>query len=89
MRFSEARENPAIGHIFICPIASSLSRLKGLEEFKGDFITLDSQTSKADFRKFYAQDYFKACDYCDNMWEHRKDIPIAIQTKEVLPLAPE
>lgn len=89
MRFSEARENPAMGHIFICPIASSLSRLKGLEEFKGDFITLDSQTSKADFRKFYAQDYFKACDYCDNMWEHRKDIPIAIQTKKVLPLAPE
>lgn len=89
MSFSEAKQNPAIGHIFICPIASSLSRLKGLEEFQGDFITLDSQTSKADFRRFYAQDYFKACDYCQNMWEHRKDIPIAIQTKEVLPLTPE
>ena len=78
--------NTASGHIFICPVASSLSRLKGLEEFEGDFITLDSHTSKADFRRFYSQEYFKACDYCHDMWETKRDIPIAIQTKEVLPL---
>ena len=33
----EAREN---GHIFVCPIASSLSKLKGIEEFSGDYISL-------------------------------------------------
>ncbi len=83
---SKSPQDEAIGHIFICPVASSLSRLKGLEEFEGDFITLDSHTSKADFRRFYTQEYFKACDYCHDMWETKRDIPIAIQTREVLPL---
>ena len=82
-----ARTHAAFGHIFICPIASSLSRLKGLEEFEGDFITLDSHTSKADFRRFYTQEYFKACDYCHDMWGAKRDIPIAVQTKEVLALS--
>ena len=86
---SKSPQDEAIGHIFICPVASSLSRLKGLEEFEGDFITLDSHTSKADFRRFYTQEYFKACDYCHDMWETKRDIPIAIQTREVLPLAKE
>ena len=85
---SESTQNMAFGHIFICPIASSLSRLKGLEEFEGDFITLDSHTSKADFRRFYSQEYFKACDYCHDMWKAKRDIPIAVQTQEVLPLTP-
>lgn len=84
---SKSPQDEAIGHIFICPVASSLSRLKGLEEFEGDFITLDSHTSKADFRRFYTQEYFKACDYCHDIWETKRDIPIAIQTREVLPLA--
>ena len=84
-----ARTHAAFGHIFICPIASSLSRLKGLEEFEGDFITLDSHTSKADFRRFYTQEYFKACDYCHDMWGAKRDIPIAVQTKEVLALSKE
>lgn len=85
---SESTQNMVFGHIFICPIASSLSRLKGLEEFEGDFITLDSHTSKADFRRFYSQEYFKACDYCHDMWKAKRDIPIAVQTQEVLPLTP-
>lgn len=29
------------GAIFVCPVSSSLSRLKGLEEFSGDFINLE------------------------------------------------
>lgn len=69
---SKSPQDEAIGHIFICPVASSLSRLKGLEEFEGDFITLDSHTSKADFRRFYTQEYFKACDYCHDIWETKR-----------------
>ena len=77
-----------VGQVFLCPIASSLSRLKGLKEFEGDFIALDENTTPDDFVNFYAQDFFKACDYCHDMWQPRKYIPIAIQTKEVLKLEP-
>lgn len=74
------------GQIFICPIASSLSRLKGLDEFKGDFIELDFGLTKDKILDFYTQDFYKACDYCHNMWEKKREIPVAIQTKEVLKL---
>lgn len=74
------------GQIFICPIASSLSRLKGLDEFEGDFVELDSTLNKEKILNFYAQDCFKACDYCRNMWENTKTTPIAIQTDRVLKL---
>lgn len=74
------------GQVFICPIASSLSRLRGLDEFCGDFLVLDSTLTKQKILDFYAQDFFKACDYCHDMWKKRHDIPIAIQTKEVLKL---
>lgn len=75
-----------MGQIFICPIASSLSRLKGTDEFRGDFIELDSTLTKQKILDFYAQDFFKACDYCHDMWEYhgKIQIPIAIQTKKVL-----
>lgn len=72
--------------MFICPIASSLSRLKGLDEFEGDFVELDSALNKEKILNFYAQDFFKACDYCRNMWENTKTTPIAIQTDRVLKL---
>lgn len=72
------------GQIFICPVASSLSRLKGLDEFSGDFISLDSWLTKRKFWKFYAQDFFKACDYCHDMSKGRKYIPMAIQTDKVV-----
>ena len=74
------------GQIFICPIASSLSRLKGNDEFCGDFIELDSTITKQKILDFYAQDFFKACDYCHDMWKYhgKIQIPIAIQTKKVL-----
>lgn len=74
------------GQIFICPIASSLSRLRGLEEFKGDFIELDSELTKDKVLDFYTQDFYKACDYCHDMWEKKRGIPVAIQTKEVFKL---
>ena len=74
------------GQMFICPIASSLSRLKGLDEFDGDFVELDSTLNKEKILNFYAQDFFKACDYCRNMWENTKTTPIAIQTDRVLKL---
>lgn len=74
------------GQIFICPVASSLSRLKGLGEFNGDFISLDSNISKKKFWDFYAQDFFKACDYCHDMSKGRTYIPMAIQTNKTLEL---
>lgn len=74
------------GAIFVCPVASSLSRLKGLEEFNGDFI--DLQEDKSRFFDFYAQDFFKACDYCHDYTKERGVVPVAIQTKEILELKP-
>lgn len=72
------------GQVFICPIASSLSRLRGLGEFEGDFLELDDTLSKQKILDFYAQDFFKACDYCRDMSAKRKLIPIAIQADKVM-----
>lgn len=72
------------GQVFICPIASSLSRLKGLDEFSGDFLQLDSTISKDKILAFYKQEFFSVCDYCRDMWESGESIAPAIQTKEVL-----
>ena len=70
------------GAAFICAVASSLSRLKGLKEFEGDFIDL-ATASKERVIEFYAQDCFKACDYCQNMWDEKRFVTPAVQTKEV------
>lgn len=67
-------------------MASSLSRLNGLEEFEGDFINLEDEKQR--FLDFYVQDFFKACDYCHDWSKSIKKIPIAIQTDEVLKLEP-
>lgn len=74
----------SVGEIFICPIASSLSRLRGLDEFAGDFISLDETCDKYAITHFYMQDFFKACDFCHDMDKTPKNIPVAIQTKETL-----
>ncbi len=76
----------SVGEIFICPIASSLSRLKGLEEFRGDFVSLDHACDKYTILAFYAQEFFKACDYCHDMAAPKTPIPIAVQTKATLEL---
>lgn len=81
---SDKSSTESKGQIFICPVASSLSRLKGLDEFSGDFISLDSRLTKQKFWKFYAQDFFKACDYCHDMSKGRTYIPMAIQTDKVM-----
>lgn len=83
---TEKRGAESKGQIFICPVASSLSRLKGLGEFSGDFISLDSRLTKKKFWDFYAQDFFKACDYCHDMSKGRTYIPMAIQTDKTLEL---
>ena len=74
------------GAIFVCPVASSLSRLNGLEEFEGDFINLEDEKQR--FLDFYVQDFFKACDYCHDWSKPIKKIPIGIQTDEILELKP-
>lgn len=74
------------GAIFVCPVASSLSRLKGLEEFEGDFINLEDEKQR--FFDFYAQDFFKACDYCHDWSKPIKQIPIAIQSDTIFKLEP-
>ncbi len=76
------------GALFICPIASSLSRLKGLREFQGDFINLSDSNLRQRIVEFYAQDFFKACDYCHDMWLEKEHIPIAVQTDSILKLEP-
>lgn len=86
---SHSKTSQSKGQIFICPIASSLSRLRGLDEFRGDFIALDSTLTKRKILAFYAQDFYKACDYCHDMWAQKRTIPVAIQTKEVMRLEKE
>lgn len=81
---NKSDENKSKGQVFICPIASSLSRLKGLDEFRGDFLELDSNLNKGKILAFYKQDFFSVCDYCRDMWEAGESIIPAIQTKEVL-----
>lgn len=76
------------GEMFLCPIASSLSRLKGLKEFSGDFVSLDSTCNRYKIMQFYAQDFFHACDYCHDMDKPKEYIPIARQTKATLALEP-
>lgn len=75
------------GAIFVCPISSSLTRLKGLDEFAGDFLNLDDDKER--FFEFYTQDFYKACDYCRDFSKPYKKIPIAIQTDKVLKLEKE
>jgi len=79
-------KNASKGAVFVCPVASSLSRLKGLGEFKGDFINLEDKKER--FFSFYAQDFFKACDYCHDMDAPKKAINVAVQTAEPLTLEP-
>lgn len=67
------------GGIFICPRASSMSKIFGLEKFSGDFIALDSKTLKQDFVDFYSKDFFECCDYCHDMDKPKKMIPAGIQ----------
>ena len=76
------------GGIFVCSLASSLAKLRSQAEFAGDFVSLDSSTLSSDILRFYAQDFFKSCDYCPNKWEHSDGIPVALQTKETLTLSP-
>lgn len=75
------------GAIFVCPISSSLTRLKGLDEFEGDFLNLDDDKER--FFEFYTQDFYKACDYCRDFSKLYKKIPIAIQTDKILNLEPD
>ena len=50
----------------MCPVASSLSKLKGIDEFSGDYIALENGNLRDRILAFYAQDFFKACDYCQD-----------------------
>lgn len=61
-----------------------MSRLKGLEEFNGDFLNLED--SKERFFEFYSQDFYKSCDYCRDYGEPAKQIAVAVQTDKVLKL---
>ena len=61
-----------------------LSKLKGIEEFSGDYITLEKGDLRGKILSFYAQNYFKACDYCQDYSKPRVDIQATIQTDEVL-----
>ncbi|AJC93375.1 radical SAM domain-containing protein [Campylobacter volucris] len=84
---SQGLENKSLapnGAIFVCPISSSLSRLKGLDEFNGDFINLDDDRER--ILEFYTQNFYKSCDYCRDFSKPNKKIPIAIQTDKVLKL---
>lgn len=74
------------GGLFLCPIASSLSQLKGFGEFNQDFVHLNSTSLQYDILNFYAKDFFHVCDYCNNKWEKPLLIPPALQTTKILEL---
>ena len=65
-------------------MASSLSRLKGLDEFEGDFLQLDSTLTREKILAFYNQEFFKACDYCHDYADMKDFVPIGVQTDKVL-----
>lgn len=77
---------PSRATISVCPIASALTKLRGAEEFAGDFVDVDSGDLRRKIVAFYAQDFFKSCDYCPNKWEQASPIPPALQTKDTLAL---
>lgn len=81
---SSKKNQNSKGQIFICPVASSLSRLRGLREFEGDFLQIDDTLTKQKIIDFYAQDFFEVCDYCRDMWAPRKFVLPAIQSEKVL-----
>lgn len=68
-------------------MASSLSRLRGLREFDGDFIQLDANLNKEKILSFYNQEFFKACDYCHDYANIKNYVPIGVQTDKVLEIA--
>ena len=72
-------QNDKSGSIFICPRASSMSKIFGIEKFNGDYIALDSKTLNQDFINFYTKDFFECCDYCHDMDKPKKMIPAGIQ----------
>lgn len=82
------KDKPSQATISVCPIASALTKLHNIDEFEGDFVRVDSKNFREDIVRFYAQDYYKACDYCPNKWEQAKPIPPAIQTDQTLSLTP-
>lgn len=66
------------GNIFICPRATSMSKIYGINALKGDFVSLDSKNLKDDLRLFYKKTYFESCDYCGDM-SKKQPIEVAIQ----------
>lgn len=82
------KDKPSQATISVCPIASALTKLHNIDEFEGDFVRVDSSSFREDIVRFYAQDYYKACDYCPNKWEQAKSVPPAIQTDQTLSLNP-
>ncbi|WP_232086774.1 hypothetical protein [Helicobacter winghamensis] len=66
VRTNESKASAGGRAIFVCPVASSLSKLKGIDEFSGDYIALENGNLRDRILAFYAQDFFKACDYCQD-----------------------
>ncbi len=66
VRTNESKASAGRRAIFVCPVASSLSKLKGIDEFSGDYIALENGNLRDRILAFYAQDFFKACDYCQD-----------------------
>ncbi len=60
-------KNDELGKIFICPRASSMSKLYDVANFIGDYIDIASKTLRADIIYFYTKNYFQSCDYCQDM----------------------
>lgn len=69
--------------MFVCAAASSLSKLKSLEEFQGDYVDIENDNPKR-FLEFYAQDFFKCCDYCPDCSKPKEKIVATMQTREIL-----
>lgn len=74
-------DKQSFGKIFICPRASSMSKLYDIKNFDGDYIDLSSNNIKKDIIKFYGKNFFNAYDYCHDMSKNKQYIEAGIQLK--------
>lgn len=71
----------SFGKIFVCPRASSMSKLYDINNFNGDYIDLSSNNIRKEILRFYSKKFFNACDYCHDMSKSKEYIEAGIQLK--------
>ncbi len=69
--------------LFRCPYAANVHRLHAIEDCPNDYIDIFTEFHK--FKQYVERNtYMNACNYCNGRLLSGINVPIAIQTKEVL-----